>query len=163
MIFIHPALYNNFLRYIIMSLKTSYNTIRINVNGIPNTQLNGDWSGNPNPVGYLNKGVYFCNLNIGLQSNGGATIQTMTVAVSSVLPWVDGNSNIIMSSPNTGNRVVSATQPLYYPMCNVCIIDTDNTPIYLMITSSVNVGTWGTTISGSQQANIISFTKIGNV
>ena len=146
-----------------MASKTGYDTIRIKVNNIPNTQPNGNWSGNPNPVGYLNKGVYFCDFNVGLQSAGGATTQTMTVAVTSTLEWADVNSNIIISSPNTGNRVVSATQPLLYTMCNVCIIDTDNTPIYLMITSNVNVGTWGTTIANNPMVNIISFTKIGNV
>lgn len=146
-----------------MASKTGYNTVRIKVNNIPNTQPNGNWSGNPNPVGYLNKGVYFCDFNVGLQSAGGSSVQTMTVAVTSTLAWVDVNSNIIVSSPNTGNVVVSATQPSYYNMCNVCIIDTDNTPIFLMITSNVNVGTWGTTIANNPMVNIISFTKIGNV
>lgn len=146
-----------------MASKTGYHIVRIKVNNIPNTQPNGNWSGNPNPVGYLNKGVYFCDFNVGLQSAGGATIQTMTVAVTSTLAWVDVNSNIIVSTPNTGNVVVSATQPSLYSMCNVCIIDTDNTPIFLMITSNVNVGTWGTTIANNPMVNIISFTKIGNV
>ena len=146
-----------------MASKTGYRNIQMKVNNIPNTQPNGQWIGTTTPVGYLNKGVYFCNFNVGLQSAGGATIQNMTVAVSSVLEWNDVNSNIIVSSPNTGNRVVSATQPLLYNMCNVCIIDTDNTPIFLMITCNVNVGTWGTIIANNPLVNIITFTKIGNV
>lgn len=146
-----------------MSAKTNYTSIRMKVNNIPNTQPNGNWSGNATPIGYLNRGVYFCNYNVALQSAGGATVQTMTVAVTSVLQWADVNSNIIVSSPNTGNIVVSATQPAFYNMCNVCIITTDNTPIFLMITSNVNVGTWGTTIPNNTTSNIITFTKIGNV
>lgn len=146
-----------------MASKTGYNVIRVKLNNIPNTQPNGNWSGIGTPVTYLNRGVYFCDYNVGLQSAGGATIQTMTVAIASVLPWTDVNSNIIVSSPNTGNMIVSATQPLLYSMCNVCTIDTDNTPIYVFITSSVNVGTWGTTIPNNPMVNIVSFTKIGNV
>lgn len=146
-----------------MSIKTNYTSIRMKVNNIPNTQPIGNWSGNATPVGYLNKGVYYCNFNVGLQSSGGATIQTMTVAITSVLQWSDANSNIIASSPNTGNMVVSATQPLLYSMCNVCVIDSDNTPIFLFITTSLDIGTWGTTIANNPMVNIISFTKIGNL
>lgn len=143
-----------------MSIAGGFQSTRINMGKISNTQINGNWIGNPNPITYLNRGTYFCNMNIALQSAGGATIQSMTVAVTSGLPWVDINSNIIISTPNTGNMVVSSTIPLYYNACNVCIINTDITPIYLMITSNVNVGTWGTTLPNSNQTNIITFTKI---
>jgi hypothetical protein len=146
-----------------MSIKTNYTSISMKVNNIPNIQPNGQWNGTTIPIGFLGRGMYFCNFNVGLQSAGGATIQSMTVAVSSVFEWNDVNSNIIISSPNTGNRAVSATQPLLYSMCNVCIIDTDNTPIFLMITCNVNIGTWGTIVANNPLVNIITFTKIGNV
>lgn len=144
-----------------MSIKTGFKSIRVPVI-IPNTQPNGTWTGVNTPITYLNKGVYFCNYNPSVATVGGATLISGLLAVSSVLPWTDVNTNIIMSSPNIGNLTTSATIPLYQNMCNVVIIDTDNTPIYLYITVTVNLGNWGTTIANNQN-NIITFTQIGNL
>jgi hypothetical protein len=145
-----------------MSIKTGFKSIRVPVI-IPNTQPNGDWIGVNTPITYLNKGVYFCNYNIAIASVGGATTIAATLAVTSVLPWTNVNTNIIMSSPNTGNLATSPALPLYQNMCNVVSIDTDNTPIYVYMTVNVNLGNWGTTIASSNQNNVITFTQIGKL
>ena len=146
-----------------MSIKTGMKTTNIKINNIPNTQANGNWIGNAVPITNLNKGMYLCNVNLAIASSGGAATMTYTIAVTTVLPWVDVNTNIIISTPNTGNLTTSAILPVYQSCSNVCIIDVDNTPIYLMIQCNVNVGNWGTTIAAPNQNNIISFTKIAPV
>lgn len=144
-----------------MSIKTGIKTIDIKINNIPNTQPNGNWIGNATPITYLNKGMYLCNVNLGIASSGGATTMSYTIAVTTVLPWVDVNTNIVVSTPATGNLTTSAILPVYQSCSNACTIDVDNTPIYLMIFCNVDVGNWGTTIATPNQNNIISFTKIG--
>jgi hypothetical protein len=146
-----------------MSKKTGFRTTKIIETNIPNTQPSGNWVGNSIPITYLNKGIYLCNYNLGIQSNGGATLLAMTVAVTSVLEWTDVNSNIIISTPATGNLVTAPNQPVYQSCSNVFTVDTNNTPIFLMINCNVDVGSWGTTLTQSNQNNIILFTRLGNV
>jgi hypothetical protein len=141
-----------------MASKTGYKTIFIKLL-IPNTQPSGGWSGISTPITYLDKGTYFCNLNIQyVVGSGTGNISSTLTAVTSDLEWADVNCNIICSSPNTGAMGIALTQPMIQQISNTFTLTQNNVPIYLKLECNLT-GTWGTTVSNST-LNVLSFTKI---
>lgn len=141
-----------------MASKTGYKTIFVKIT-LPNTQPSGKWSGNNTPITFLDKGTYFCNMNVEYAVGSGSGNITLTLtAITSDLNWDDVNSNVICSSPNTGAMGVALTQPMRQQLGNTFTLTQNNVPIYLHLECNLT-GVWGTTVSNST-LNIISFTKI---
>jgi len=145
-----------------MSVRSGFDSIRVLLNNIPNTQVSGVWSGNNNMQTYLNRGVYIVNYNVSYVCNGtGPTTNTQTVITSGAS--FTNNGQIIVGTSPTGQMGSIGNNGQRYTLSNTFVITTDNTPIYVYLSCTLTGATWGTVNANEVQMNIVSFTKISSL
>ena len=144
-----------------MALRTGFKPHSVVSINIPNTQPSGDWSGISTPITTLDSGVYYFTYNISYVPVGVGPISNTFTAITTVFPWIDANTNIVCSTPNTGQLGGINTDILYQSLSGTAIITTDNTPVYLKLYCAVT-GTWGTILPTSNQLNRIIILKLSS-
>lgn len=144
-----------------MASASGFQSIRIALNKIPNTQASGVWSGSSTKITQLDKGIYFCNWNVSYQVNGTGPITNSQTVVTSTQPYLSSGI-VLASSPLTGAMGLSGTEPMRQTVTNTFIILQDNTPIYVYLSCTLT-GQWGTTNISEQYLNYISFTRISSL
>lgn len=149
------------MRVIYMSIATGFQTIRILLNNIPNTQPSGTWVGNATPITYLDRGVYFVNYNVSYECAGPGPITNSQTAICIDAPFI-GAGKIIATTPITGPMGLSGTNSMRMTLSNTAVITTDNTPIYMYLSCTIT-GPWGTINPQDSNLNILSFTKLSSL
>jgi hypothetical protein len=144
-----------------MAIRNGFKPHSVVAINIPNTQISGDWSGISTPITTLDSGVYYFTYNISYVPIGVGPISTTLTAITTVLPWVDVNTNIVCSSPNTGHLGGGNEAIMYQSLSGTAIITTDNTPVYLKLYCAVT-GTWGSILPTSNQLNRIVILKLSS-
>lgn len=144
-----------------MAIRNGFQSIRVPLNNIPNTQASGVWSGSSNPVTLLDKGVYFLNYNVSYQAINGPITNSQTVITSNA-SFVSTLGQIIASTPLTGAMGVTGSSSMRQTLSNTFNITADNTPIYVYLSCTLT-GTWGTINANEGALNTISFTRIGSL
>lgn len=145
-----------------MSIKNGFDSVRVLLNNIQNTQPSGVWSGNNTIQTYLNKGIYIANYNVSYICNGTGPITNSQTVITAGSSFTNNGQIIVGTSPmgqlgNLGNNNQR------YTLSNTFIITTDNTPIYVYLSCTLTLATWGTVNVNEQAMNIISFTKISSL
>jgi hypothetical protein len=144
-----------------MSTKDGFQTIRVSLNNIPNTQASGVWSQNGTKLTSLDKGVYLVTYNISYIPSVGPITNSQTV-ITSGLSFTGGGS-VIAATPLTGALALTGLSAMRQTLTNVFIITANDTPIFLYLSCIVSAGFWGTTLASEAALNIMTFTKIGSV
>lgn len=145
-----------------MSIRNGFDSTRVLLNNIPNTQASGVWVGNNTIQTYLSKGIYIVNYNVSYVCNGtGPTTNTQTVITSGAS--FTNNGQILVGTSPTGQLGSLGNNGQRYTLSNTFIITTDNTPIYAYLSCTLTGATWGTVNANEVQMNIISFTKISSL
>lgn len=145
-----------------MSIRNGFDSTRVLLNNIPDTQPSGVWIGNSIPITSLNRGVYIVNYNIAYQCNGVGPITNSQTVITSNASYTN-NGQIIVSNSPTGQMGAVGNNPMRYTLSNTFIISTDNTPIYVYLSCTLTGATWGTININEQQLNTIAFTKISSL
>ena len=145
-----------------MSVRNGFDSIRVLLNNIPNTQPSGVWSGNNNIQTYLNKGIYIVNYNVSYGCNGtGPTTNTQTVITAGAS--FTKNGQIIVGTSPTGQMGSLGANGQRYTLSNTFVISADATPVYVYLSCTLTGATWGTVNIAEQSMNIVSFTKISSL
>ena len=144
-----------------MSIKSGFDSIRVLVNNIPNTQVSGVYVGNGNIITYLDAGIYFVNYNVSYIPTVGPITNSQAIITSGLS--FTGGGQVICSTPLTGQMGLTGTNAMRQTLSNTFVVPNNNTPFYLYLTCTVTAGTWGTTNASEQYMNIISFTKISSL
>lgn len=144
-----------------MSIRNGFDSIRVLLNNIPNTQASGTWSGNATPITTLNKGIYFVNYNVSYQAINGPITNSQTVLTTGNT-FVSGLGQIICGTPVTGAMGVTGASSMRQTMSNTFIVTVDATPVYAYLSCTLT-GTWGTINANEGSLNVISFTKISSL
>lgn len=142
-----------------MSIKNGFDSIRILLNNIPDTQPSGVWSGNNTIRTYLNKGIYIVNYNVSYQCNGIGPITDSQTVITAGASYTN-NGQIIVSNSPTGQMGAVGNNPMRYTLSNTFIIYNDATPIYVYLSCTLTGATWGTINNNEQQLNSITFTRV---
>jgi hypothetical protein len=145
-----------------MAIRSGFQSSRIMLNNIPNTQPSGLWSGNNTPITYLSPGVYFCNYNVSYLVNGTGPI-TNTQAYISLGASVSGGGQIVAATPQTGQLGLVGTNSMRQTISNSFVVTSPNTPMYVYLNCVLTGATWGTTNASEVYLNIVSFTKISSL
>ena len=143
-----------------MSIRQGFDSIRVLLNAIPNTQASWVWNGNGTQITTLSKGVYFVNYNVSYQANAGPITNSQTVITTGAS--FAGGGQIISSTPITGALGLTGNSSMRQTLSNTFIVTTDNTPIFVYLSCTLT-GTWGTTNVNEINMNVISFTKISSL
>lgn len=142
-----------------MALASGFQSIRIPLNNIPNTQPSGTWSGSTTQITTLDPGIYFVNWNVSYQVNGIGPITNTLAIVTLNAVYTGPNAVIAASSPLTGAMGLTGTEPMRQTVTNTIIVTQPNTPVYVFLQCTLT-GLWGTTNVNEQYLNSLSFTKI---
>lgn len=144
-----------------MSTRNGFQTIRIALNNIPNTQPSGVWSGNGTQLTTIDSGVYLVTYTVAYIPTTGPITNSQTVLTTGLS--FTGGGQIIASTPITGQLALTGVSAMRQTLSNVFTITADNTPIFLYLSCTVSAGTWGTVLATEAALNTITFTKIGSV
>lgn len=144
-----------------MATRNGFQSTRILLNAIPNTQPSGTWSGNNTPITFLDKGVYFCNFNVAYACGGTGPITNSQTAICINAPFTSGGI-IVASTPITGQMGMSGANSLKQIVSNTFYITANNTPIYVYLSCTLT-GPWGTTNPQDIGLNIVSFTQLSTL
>jgi hypothetical protein len=145
-----------------MSVRNGFDSIRILLNAIPNTQVSGVWVGNNISVTTLDPGIYFVNYNVSYTVNGAGPITNSQTVITRGNTFTSGLGQVLVATPLTGQMGLLGNASMRQTLCNTCIITAENTPIYVYLSCTLT-GQWGTTNANEVGLNTISFTKISNL
>lgn len=141
-----------------MSVKNGFDSIRVILNNIPNTQVSGLYADNGNIITYLDAGIYFVNYNVSYVPTVGPITNSQAI-ITSGLSYAAGGQ-VVCSTPFTGQMGLAGTNAMRQTISNTFVVSNNATPFYVSLNCIVTAGTWGTTNAQEQYMNIISFTKI---
>lgn len=145
-----------------MSVRNGFDSIRILLNAIPNTQASGVWVGNGTSITTLDPGIYFVNYNVSYTVNGVGPITNSQTVITTGNTFTSGLGQVIAATPLTGPMGLIGTASMRQTLSNTFIITAENTPIYVYLSCTLT-GQWGTTNANEVSLNKISFTKISNL
>ena len=145
-----------------MSIRNGFNSIRVVLNAIPNTQASGAWAGNANVITTLDPGIYFVNYNVSYTVNGAGPITNSQTVITTGNTFTSGLGQVVCSTPLTGQMGLLGTNSMRQTLSNTFVITAENTPIYVYLSCTLT-GQWGTTNASESGLNTITFTKISNI
>ena len=143
-----------------MAIRNGFQSTRVSLNNIPNTQASGVWAGNNIALTTLDPGVYFCNYNVSYDVTGGPI--TNSQAIITLTASFAGGGQVVCATPLTGQMGLAGNNSMRQTLSNTFVVTAPNTPIFVYL-NCICVGTWGTTNAAEQYMNIISFTKISSL
>jgi hypothetical protein len=144
-----------------MSIAGGFPTIRVLLNNIAITQPSGVWSGNTTPVTYLNRGTYICNFNVSYIVSGTGPITNTQTQVSLYDTPGGATSQVICSSPQTGQMGLAGTNAMRQTISNTFQVTADQVPVYVYLNCVLTGATWGTVYPSELNLSILTFTQIG--
>jgi hypothetical protein len=145
-----------------MSTRNGFDSIRVLLNNIPNTQASGVWVGNANVITTLDPGIYFVNYNVSYTVNGAGPITNSQTIITTGNTFTSGLGQVVVSTPLTGQMGLLGTDSMRQTLSNTFVINAENTPIYVYLSCTLT-GQWGTTNVNETELNTITFTKISSL